>query len=277
MRRLAPFANPIDEALVRSNLSTALGFMGRFDDARSIEEETTAVLEAMDRPVAPSEYYYLSPLVSPYNMGVLTSFMQGRVQSWRSRVRELESRLADLDPLGVVLGLTMLIYVRYLAADWGAVSSDARETRQKTVSQIEGAAYYLDLIRLAELRLEGLEGSADVEASVEEVMGRASVAFAMQHQPRYQMIAGDILAHAGNPGRARPYYLEAPEGRPLRVATLAKIRSPAPFGRFGDHGRSGAGRGLLSTGAVRGAGSAGAAARGPRGARPGQAPGGRAG
>ncbi len=52
----------------------------------------------------------------------------------------------------------------------------------------------------------------DAGGAIDQILERPSVAFAMQHLPRYLMIAGDAHADAGNAERARICFDEALKG-----------------------------------------------------------------
>lgn len=115
--------------------------------------------------------------------------------------------------MGEVIGLTMLIYTRYLANDWEALPADLA-LFEEVVSRIEGAAHYLNLSRLVRARLETRVGVRSALTQVVEVMNASTVNFALQHLPRYQMIAGDAHADLGDAENARLYFNEALKGGP---------------------------------------------------------------
>jgi tetratricopeptide (TPR) repeat protein len=101
------------------------------------------------------------------------------------------------------------------------------------VSRIEGAAHYRNLSRLVAARMRTRAGDRAALDEVAEVMGGAEVEFALQHLPRYQMIAGDAHADVGDAETARAYYAQSLKGGPcgsqqwLRSEVLCRLGSLA--------------------------------------------------
>ena len=234
---VGPDTDALDRALIRSGMTTPLGFMGRFGDSDRINQETAGLIEQAGRKLAPPEYYYMSPVTQPRNAMLVNSLALGRLRTWAATCQTVEGELKVVGAMGAVICLTMLIYTRYLAADWKAVAEDTRRLRD-AVSEIEGATHYLDLARLVEARLAVMSDGSDAGGAIDQILERPSVAFAMQHLPRYLMIAGDAHADAGNADRARICFEEALKGGPFgtqqwlrselqrRVGDLALLSDP---------------------------------------------------
>ncbi|HEY5106748.1 MAG TPA: adenylate/guanylate cyclase domain-containing protein [Caulobacteraceae bacterium] len=213
LEALSPIADPVDIALVKSCAATPLSFMGRFAEAQIIATETYATLENAGPGLAPPEYYFMSPFTNPLCAGMTAMLPLGRLQSWARLCRKVSGELHNGASMGGVIGLTMLIYTRYLAGDWAGLGTDAARLAQ-AVSEIEGADYYLELVALAQARLASRAGAPAPVAVIDEILQRPSVSFAMQHLPRYLLIAGDIFADAGNHERAISCFEEALKGGP---------------------------------------------------------------
>ncbi len=210
---LAPTADPVELALVKSSATTTLGYIGRFVESQMLLDETSAAMEAHGGALAPAEYHFMSPLVHSRCAMVINELVLGRAQSWAGACCKLRQGLRDMGSMGGVIGLTMSIYAHYLARDWAGVKADAAMLEQ-AISEIEGAAHYLDLVSLVRARIAVMEGGADAAAVIDLTVERPSYAFAMQHLPRYLMIAGDTHADAGRPERAQACYEEALKGGP---------------------------------------------------------------
>jgi tetratricopeptide (TPR) repeat protein len=144
---------------------------------------------------------------------MMSDFCCGAVATSNDVAAEIEAGMVSMGPMGVVICLTVLIYRDILAEGWADLARHAQRL-EEAVSEIEGATHFLDLVRLA--KLLPAARSCQVEASaIAEAMARPSVAFAMQHAPRYLMIAGDALAALGARDSARANYTEALTGGPF--------------------------------------------------------------
>jgi len=236
-------AGALDRALVKSNAATPLGFMGRFVQSKAIAEATTPLLEDAGSGLAPEEYYFMSPLTQPRTALLVSELALGRLQSWKRCCAHLTAELPRAGTMAGLIYLTMLIYTRYLAGDWEGLRGDAGRMAE-VVSEIEGAEYYLDLVNLAQARLAVIGGEAISTAAVDRILERPSVSFAMQHLPRYLLIAGDIHAQTGADDRARACFEAALDGGPCasqqwlrsellrRLGHLAVRRDPAAAERL---------------------------------------------
>ncbi len=237
---LAPAANAVERALLRACSASALVFMGRFLETEAVVDETSTVLDAAGNDLVPVEYYYLSQFAHTRITQMLINLISGRARSWVSNARTIGDELHDLGSMGGVIALTMLIYTHYIARDWAGVEAAAARMG-RAISEIEGAAHYLDLITLVRARIAALDGGGGAAAVIDQTMERPSYAFAMQHLPRYLMIAGDAHADSGDPVRARACFEEALKGGPFGSQQWLRselLRRLGDLALAGDHGEA---------------------------------------
>lgn len=206
-------ADDVDRALVQGQMVTGHLFRGAFPIAAEMSRKALAVLEPAGE-VAPPEYHYMSPLTSPQVTVFCSAVAMGQRETAQALATKLEHSLPSLGAMSRVISLTMLIYNGYLSGDWDGVIRCARLMTQ-AVGEIEGAAHYLDLCRLVEVRMAARTGDHGATAAIDATLERPSVAYAMQHLPRYLMIAGDAHADLGNIPRARACFEEALKGGPF--------------------------------------------------------------
>jgi tetratricopeptide (TPR) repeat protein len=212
-REIGAACDAVHKALICVSASTAHLFQGRFVDADRVLLETAAVHAVRGRELAPVEYYFMSQVAQTATTRMVLHLIAGHRQRWREACGEMCRDLEMIGPVGGVIGLTVIIYTRYVAGDWDELPADLALFEQ-TVSQIGGADHYLDLAHLVRARLETRSGQPDGLAWITRFMASEGVKFAKQHLPRYQMIAGDAHADLGDLDGARGQYLSALEGGP---------------------------------------------------------------
>jgi tetratricopeptide (TPR) repeat protein len=188
--------------------------MGRAVESKNIVDETLPILEELGEDLAPEEYYFMSPLIVPGAAQLSNLLVLGRLEAWALSCNRLSGQFLTIRSMGGVIGLTMLIYTRYLARDWTGVRGDA-DLMARAISEIEGAEHYLDLVNLVHARLEAMSGVPAAAIAVDRIFERPSVTFAMQHRPRYLLIAGDTYTDTGADDRARACFEEALQGGPF--------------------------------------------------------------
>jgi hypothetical protein len=222
---------PIERQLILSTNAGMLGFQGRFIELEQVLNETE-LSWVRKVELAPEEYYFMDPATHGLSMRMALQAATGRNKAFAKTCDEVIERLESIGPIGSLICMTMMIYSRYVAADWDALPSDLARF-DATVSRIEGAAHYRNLSRLVAARMRTRAGDRAALDEVAEVMGGAEVEFALQHLPRYQMIAGDAHADVGDAETARAYYAQSLKGGPcgsqqwLRSEVLCRLGSLA--------------------------------------------------
>jgi class 3 adenylate cyclase/tetratricopeptide (TPR) repeat protein len=209
---LGPHLTPVEHALIYDVCSSMLFWQGRFAEA-AVAHEETRICWAEPINFAPEEYYFMDGAVQGVIAQMELMLVTGRYQAWLEARQDTSDRLETMSPMGAVICLTMLIYTRYVAADWESRPAELARF-DAAISRIEGAAHYRNLSRLVGARLKTRGGYRAALDDVAAVMGGAEIAFALQHLPRYQMIAGDAYADAGEPDQARAYYEGSLKGGP---------------------------------------------------------------
>jgi tetratricopeptide (TPR) repeat protein len=209
---LAAQLTPIEQALIRSICAAMQFWQGRFAEATDAHE-STRLCWAEPIELAPAAYYFMDGAVQGLITQMVLTLVKGQHQAWLAARQNTSQRLESMSPMGAVIGLTMLIYTRYVAGDWEALPLELARF-DAAISRIEGAAHYRNLSRLVAARLATRAGDRAAPTSLSAAMGGAEVAFALQHLPRYQMIAGDAYADAGELDQARSYFQESLKGGP---------------------------------------------------------------
>ena len=202
-----------EDALILGNLFVPLQFMGRISELEELLRRLDPYLDWNKREIAPEEYYYLSPSSHVQSALLIVNLVTGRHHSWLETCQETRDLLKGMGVMGEVIGLTMLIYTRYVAGDWEGLKTDLSQFAG-VHQRIEGAGYYLDLVRLVEARLATRSGDKAALEQIKSIMSSPAVAFAMQHLPRYQLIAGDAYVDVGDLESARGCFFEAAKGGP---------------------------------------------------------------
>jgi tetratricopeptide (TPR) repeat protein len=212
LAEIGPQLQPIERQLILSTNAGMLGFQGRFVELARVLDETE-LSWARQVELAPEEYYFMDPATHGLAMRLVLLVALGKHDDFARTCDRTIARLESIGPIGSLICMTMLIYARYVAGDWAAIPTDLARF-DDNVSRIEGATHYRNLSRLVTARLRSRVGDRAAVEEVAEVMDGAEVEFALQHLPRYQMIAGDAYADLGEIETARAYYGETLKGGP---------------------------------------------------------------
>lgn len=221
-------ANRQERAIIEATIATPFCFMGRFTDVVQTYRQYADLIDDSASIVIPEEYFYMPPQAQLLAAIDFVSVAMAEWDLYAAARRTLLGGIRSYGPLGAIISLTVMIYAEYLRQDRELCLSDATAMAQ-AISEVEGAGYYTELVRLIRANVAVAKGDHAAVCEIGDIMNGVSTAFAKQHLPRYQLIAGDALAMAGDIDGARHHLAEALKGGPfgsqqcLRAEVLRRL------------------------------------------------------